>query len=596
MARYLAKCLVPRVLIGGVLIAALVALFSLPGGTAHADGSFDTTVSYHFCNQLPSDFNGPAPLPADPNCSGNFSPGANPDFGFTYDVPSGDYMFSTFAVFMSDGFSIAADADIDDGTVVGGVRASVTLGLISNACNLGTSPDFILYDSTTDTSNTVDALPEGTQNRFSNLETDGGDAFPHQADANSPAVLKYPSFLNTLLDPDLDYTGGPNGPLPPISPHARYTGLSQVPAGGEWVFLSILVFEESQLAPFVSDPDNATHPFARYGRNPSETGWVYLVVLQDPMEVGGTVSTISDFCSPMIADAMFLGQVTDSTHGTVNRLTSPAANSGIDGEGTHLLLLYGMSLRDTDGDGLENSFDTCPFTANLEDPRITNGGAGPWGSGDHDMIDPACDPTPNQNSGSVPGDHDSDGFQNSQDNCPLVANATQVQGENTTTYVLAAPDAGFRSDSLGDACDSEGGGSDAVADGGYLHDMNTDAVCIGGVDASPADGFCDAGGMSASAIDTDGDTYANYKEVFMQTDPLVDCPIVIGSHDAWPPDFDANRTVNIVDIFKMVPPVFNSSPPNPNYHQRRDLNADGVINIVDIFKMTPPVFNSSCTP
>jgi hypothetical protein len=51
-----------------------------------------------------------------------------------------------------------------------------------------------------------------------------------------------------------------------------------------------------------------------------------------------------------------------------------------------------------------------------------------------------------------------------------------------------------------------------------------------------------------------------------------------------------------VDIFKMVPPVFNSSPPNPNYHQRRDLNADGVINIVDIFKMTPPVFNSSCTP
>ncbi|KKL26181.1 hypothetical protein LCGC14_2397880, partial [marine sediment metagenome] len=49
------------------------------------------------------------------------------------------------------------------------------------------------------------------------------------------------------------------------------------------------------------------------------------------------------------------------------------------------------------------------------------------------------------------------------------------QGEENTTYVLAAPDGGFKDDSIGDACDSEQGGSDTVADGAFLHDIGKPA-------------------------------------------------------------------------------------------------------------------------
>lgn len=672
-----------RVLFTGVVVAALFALMSSPGGSAHAAGSFDSTTEYFFCNRLSSLFGGPAPLPGNPACTSDLTPGATPDFGFHFNIQTGDYIFSTFAVFVSDGFSIADDAALPDGTVVGGITNSVQLGLTNNACDSGLSPEFILYDSTTNTANTVNALPEGTTNRFANLVSDD-DGFTGKADADSPAVQQYPSFLNTLLDPDLDYPGGPNGLTPPISPHARYTGLTKV-AGNEWTFLSILVFEKSQLLPFTNDPDNATHPLARYGRNPSRAGWVLLLVLQDPTEIVSAPSAITDFCTEIDANAVFLGQV-DTNGDTVPdtaRQTSPATGTGINGTSTHLLMLYGLSTRDTDGDGLENNFDTCPFTANLDDPRATSGA-------DSDMIDPACDPTPNTASGPQPTDHDGDGFPNGGDNCPLTSNPTQAQAENTTTYILAAPDAGPKSDSIGDACDSEFGlgngvdddgdtrvdedpangvdddgdgqtdedgagaagntpdesslplGSDDVADGGFLHDMNTGAVCIGGVDTTPADGFCDSGGetydannqedgddlptdgpplecsdsldndadtkvdtadpdcydanLPADSIDTDGDNFANYKEIFMQTDPLVDCPQVSGKHDAWPVDFDKSRKVDILDIVQLTPPVFNTAPPNPNYTKRKDLDANNKIDILDIVQLTPPVFNTSCTP
>lgn len=66
--------------------------------------------------------------------------------------------------------------------------------------------------------------------------------------------------------------------------------------------------------------------------------------------------------------------------------------------------------------------------------------------------------------------------------------------------------------------------------------------------------------------------------------------------DAWPADFDDNQVINILDFLQLTPPVFGTSPPDPNYSARKDLNADGTINILDIFRMTPPVFGTSCTP
>lgn len=81
-----------------------------------------------------------------------------------------------------------------------------------------------------------------------------------------------------------------------------------------------------------------------------------------------------------------------------------------------------------------------------------------------------------------------------------------------------------------------------------------------------------------------------------------DCPRVSGSHDAWPPDFDANEVINIVDVFKVFPPVFGSSTGSPDsngdtipdYSARADLVPDGVINTEDVFKLLPPTFGSNC--
>jgi hypothetical protein len=117
--------------------------------------------------------------------------------------------------------------------------------------------------------------------------------------------------------------------------------------------------------------------------------------------------------------------------------------------------------------------------------------------------------------------------------------------------------------------------------------------------------------------DSDCDGFTDGEEAFVGTDPADSCPDD-PDDDAWPPDMASalpppdngygkhDGTVNILDIYRLTPPVFNSSrDPNgdgdfsdadPNYTTRKDFNGDGVINIVDIFRLVPPTFNSACTP
>ena len=60
----------------------------------------------------------------------------------------------------------------------------------------------------------------------------------------------------------------------------------------------------------------------------------------------------------------------------------------------------------------------------------------------------------------------------------------------------------------------------------------------------------------------------------------------------WPADLSSpegygkhDGTVNILDIVQLTPPVFNTSPPDPNYSIRKDFNGDSVINILDIVRL-----------
>lgn len=101
-----------------------------------------------------------------------------------------------------------------------------------------------------------------------------------------------------------------------------------------------------------------------------------------------------------------------------------------------------------------------------------------------------------------------------------------------------------------------------------------------------------------TGLDSDGDGFTDGKETFMGTLPLKPCPETAAPEDedfdAWPPDFNDDKTVNILDMVRLAPPVFNAVPPDPDYRERKDLNADGAVNILDVVRLTPPTFNTSC--
>ena len=110
------------------------------------------------------------------------------------------------------------------------------------------------------------------------------------------------------------------------------------------------------------------------------------------------------------------------------------------------------------------------------------------------------------------------------------------------------------------------------------------------VDNCPADhnsGQTDTDGDGdgdACDEDDDNDGFSDNVEESVGTDPLSAC-----GPNAFPPDFDDNQTVNIVDVLAMKP-VFGSPS------ARHDLDASGGnIDIVDVLAMKP-VFGMSCVP
>jgi hypothetical protein len=108
--------------------------------------------------------------------------------------------------------------------------------------------------------------------------------------------------------------------------------------------------------------------------------------------------------------------------------------------------------------------------------------------------------------------------------------------------------------------------------------------------------------------DADCDSFTSAIETAIGTDPADNCPNTPGANDevvdAWPPDTNDDRFVNITDVNSLRPPVFNlllgrdTVPTNPSYSQRKDFNNDGFINITDVNALRPPIFNLlvPCTP
>jgi hypothetical protein len=66
--------------------------------------------------------------------------------------------------------------------------------------------------------------------------------------------------------------------------------------------------------------------------------------------------------------------------------------------------------------------------------------------------------------------------------------------------------------------------------------------------------------------------------------------------DKWPPDFDDNQVVNVLDLNEVLPPHFGMTSSSPGWDPRHDLVVDGVINILDVNMTLPPFFGQTCTP
>jgi hypothetical protein len=91
------------------------------------------------------------------------------------------------------------------------------------------------------------------------------------------------------------------------------------------------------------------------------------------------------------------------------------------------------------------------------------------------------------------------------------------------------------------------------------------------------------------AGDDDCDGFTNIIKNFVGTDPLVAC-----GPNAWPPDFNNGRKVDMSDVVKCSP-VFNTTGPGAPYNRRFDLNGDNKIDLSDVLILSP-FFNKPCAP
>jgi hypothetical protein len=260
----------------------------------------------------------------------------------------------------------------------------------------------------------------------------------------------WPEYINRLFE-------GEDNPGYPLQPIRRSAGITKV--AGIPVLLQFLVFEPGTLI----DKDIPNGP---------ELGFPSVTLLQnagDP-DVNPEPGAITDFCTPLTSHNETFGESID------NELTPDIDEGGVplqmtptDGKYVFTGLSFGQ--RDADGDSYENSFDTCPYDANVGNPRVTNDG-----DFDGDGLDAACDPSDDPAAGGTNSDQDGDGYLNRQDNCPLISNGQDTTNQNDND-----------SDQIGDVCDSTPGteGDDTTADGDLIPSQLTAEVTIGAGGTGP---------------------------------------------------------------------------------------------------------------
>ena len=309
------------------------------------------------------------------------------------DLPSGDVQFAATVAFIPPEWGIIPGDKIPIGAPVGTLTSKAVLGLINSACNQELPIEFAMMNASLDLSDTVSMEDEDD-----NLTVD----FAEDADGNGldDAIDHWPEFITRIVDQ---------------VPIRRVAGITLV--AGTAVLLQFLIYEPGTLIDDLIPND-------------PELGYPSVTFLQNAGDPDAVPSpgVITDFCTPLTVLNTTLGETVDGDPVMVNPQN-----------GTYTFTTYLLGQRDADGDGYENSLDTCALIVNVGNPRITLDG-----DADGDGLDAACDPNDDPAAQGTDSDEDADGYPNRQDNCPLDPNGER-EGEDNQ--------ADEDSDQIGDACD-----------------------------------------------------------------------------------------------------------------------------------------------
>jgi hypothetical protein len=318
------------------------------------------------------------------------SAGTSADVTITMALPDDEVNFQAFFITIPDEWHIVPGCAVPLGTTVETLGWLTTLGILNNPCSAPVALQFTMRNASTDPSDLVDFVDD-----------DGNlvDGFEKDKDGSGlPDVIeKYPDLL--------DRTFAGRVPL------RRSVGIATI-AGTPVIAQSLIFSPLDELA-----------------------GQTLVILFQDFPTARTTVSRspFTDQCAPF---SLKLTELGTSPDGLVLE-NNPAAD-------TYTFAATAFGLRDSDGDGIENALDTCPFDLNVGNPRVPGDG-----DADEDGLDAACDP----NDLAANADQDGDNTLNRGDLCPLEPALDRSGAQKDSDL-----------DQIGDECDVYSNGKD-VGDG-----------------------------------------------------------------------------------------------------------------------------------
>ena len=362
------------------------------------------------------------------------------------ELPIGDVQFAGIVAFIPPDWGIVPGDKIPIGAPVGSLKSDAVLGLINSACNQELPVEFNMMNASLDRTDTV-----SMEDTNDSLTVD----FAEDADGNGldDAIDHWPEFITRIVD---------------VQPIRRSAGITLI--AGTAVLLQFLIYEPGTLIDELIPND-------------PELGYPSVTLLQNAGDPDAIPSpgVITDFCTPLTTLNTTLGATVDGEQVMVNPQN-----------GTYTFTTFLLGQRDADGDGYENTLDTCALIINVGNPRISLDG-----DADGDGLDAACDPNDDPAAAGTDSDEDADGYPNRQDNCPLHPNGEQEDNQ-----------ADEDEDQIGDACDP----NPDVADGELLAITLETEIIVGdgtgpggppSAEACP-DCFVLGGESSSSGGDDDG--------------------------------------------------------------------------------------------